>query len=485
GAVTTPPEATLHMLLTTMVRRDIGRLPVMRGEALVGIVTRSDLLRAQFDHAPDRREAVARRTAELGARLAAFWPPDWWAVFNTVSTVAAGRPVYLVGGAVRDLLLDRPNLDADLVIEGDAIAFGEAVRDALPGSTLKAHPAFGTAHLTTPDGKRVDLASARTEHYDRPGALPRVAFSSLKQDLARRDFSVNCLAVRIDQRARGEVIDFFDALPDLEHKVLRVLHNLSFIEDPTRVLRAVRFEEALGFRLEPCSEAYARFAFASGACDGLAGERNRAELARLLMLPRPERALDRLAALGALRLLSPDVTLDPATRRAVVAVRVALRRSGLAGHPEAWLPLLGALLAPLGLPAGPALLARLNVSGRQLEGIVAAWRWLAEAAREAPSPVTTFRSLRSLPEVLLPLLWALAPNRAARRAVLAFRLRWGGIRLGVSGADLKALGVQPGPHYATILGHVLEARLQGVIGPDGEAALLKVLATPHLPGGAA
>jgi tRNA nucleotidyltransferase (CCA-adding enzyme) len=483
GVVTTTPDTPLHAMLTTMVKRDIGRLPVMRGEALVGIVTRSDLLRAQYDHAPDRREAVAHRTAALGTRLAAFWPSDWWAVFDTVSEVAAGRPVYLVGGAVRDLLLNRANLDADLVIEGDGVAFGEALRAALPGSTLKVHPTFGTAHLYTKDGKRVDLASARTEHYDRPGALPRVAFSSLKQDLARRDFSVNCLAVRIDKGARGEVIDFFDALPDVEHRTLRVLHNLSFIEDPTRVLRAVRFEQTMGFRLEPRSEAYARFAFESGACDGLAGERTRAELARLLSLPGPERVLDRLAALGALRLLDKDLSFDAATRRAVVAVAAARRRAGLAGHAEAWLPVMGVVLAPLGPEAGAAVLGRLNVAGRQVEGLLSAWRWLGEARRELPTPVATVRALSALPETLLPLLYALAPSRAVRQAVLAYRVRWRDVRLRVSGDDLKAMGVQPGPHFATMLTRVLEARLQGAIGPDEEAAFLKTLATRHLAGG--
>ncbi|MEB3224041.1 MAG: CBS domain-containing protein [Candidatus Sericytochromatia bacterium] len=482
GIVTTSPDTPMHALLTTMVRRDIGRLPVLRDEALVGIVTRSDLLRAQYDRAPDRRAAVSRRTATLGERLRAFWPDDWWTVFDTVSDVASGRPVYLVGGAVRDLLLDRPNLDADLVVEGDGVAFAEALREALPGATLKVHRAFGTAHLHTADGKRLDVASARTEHYDRPGALPRVALSSLKQDLARRDFSVNCLAVRIDRDGRGELIDFFEGLPDLAQRSLRVLHNLSFIEDPTRVLRAVRFEQTLGFRLEPGSEAFARFAFESGACDRLAGERTRAELSRLLSLSRPTQVLERLADLGALRLLAPELTPGPDTRRAVAGVRNAQRRLGLQGGVEAWIPVLGVVLWPLGVEAGAAVLGRLNMSGRQCDGLVAAWRWLTAVAAEPPRPSDACKALSGLPEALLPLVYALAPTRPARRAVLAYHLRWRHLRLTVGGDDLKRLGVPPGPHYAAILTHVLEARLAGTIGPEGELALLHDLATRYRAG---
>ena len=467
--VTVPPEAPLSFIEARFVEHDIGRLPVMRGDALVGIVTRQDVLRAKYDHQPDRRAAIMRQTSELATKLAEAWPADWLAVLERVGEAGGGAPVYLVGGAVRDLLLGRANLDVDLVVEGDGIAFARAAAEAFEGAAIKAHAPFGTACIALPDGKKVDVATARTEHYERPAALPTVAFSTLKQDLARRDFSVNCLALRVDPGGRGQLVDFFGARADLARQALRVLHNLSFVEDPTRVLRAVRFERQLGFRLEPESEAYARYALATGAFDGLGGERNKAELRRILALADVGPAVARMAELGALRLLAADLVPDLAL---LARTARAARRAGLRPA-DAWVGMLAALVAPLGAERAGAIAARLNLAGADREALAATFAALERLeAAAAAGPLAVVDALRGLPPAGLAFLHAAAPSRAGRRAVAAFWARWRHVKPRVTGDHLLRAGLPRGPAYAEILREVLAARLTGTITADEEEPFL-------------
>ncbi len=474
--VTVAPDVPLSAIEARFVEHDIGRLPVMHGEALVGIVTRQDVLRAKYDHHADRRAAVARQTAELSGRLAATWPADWLAVLDRMGEASDGVPVYLVGGAVRDLLLGRPNLDVDLVIEGEGIAYARAAAERFPGASVKAHASFGTACIVLPDGKKIDVATARTEHYERPAALPTVAFSTIKQDLARRDFSVNCLALRVDPAGRGELIDFFGARTDLARRELRVLHNLSFVEDPTRVLRAVRFEHQLGFRLEPESEAFARYALATGAFDGIGGERNKVELRRLLALPHPVSPVRRLVELGALRLLAHDLVPAEAL---LGRTALACRRVGAPAE-DGWVGLLAALLAPLGPARAGEIAAKLNVAGAEREAVVAALATADRlAALVAEGPLAVVEALRPLTPAGLAYVYAAAASRDTRRAVATYWTAWRHIKLRVTGRDLERMGLPPGPAYAEILREVLAARLAGRIGPEQEEALLHEAAERH------
>ena len=157
-----------------------------------------------------------------------------------------GFKAYLVGGAVRDLIMRNKNLDIDIVIEGDGIIFAKKFSETFP-CKVRSHQRFGTAIMIFPDGFKIDVATARLEYYEKPGALPTVELSSIKLDLYRRDFSINTLAVRLNPDGYGELLDFYGGLKDLKSKTIRVLHNLSFVEDPTRILRALRFEQKFGF----------------------------------------------------------------------------------------------------------------------------------------------------------------------------------------------------------------------------------------------
>lgn len=462
------PDATLSDIEARFVEHDIGRVPVMRGEALLGVVTRQDVLRAKYDHDPARRDAVARQTVTMAGRLTERWPADWRAILTQVGAAGAGKAVYMVGGAVRDLLLDRPNLDVDLVVEGDGIAFAEAVAAGFPDSRVKPHRAFGTAHVTLPDGKRLDVATARTEHYERPGALPTVAFSTLKQDLARRDFSVNCLAMRIDPGHVGELIDFFGARSDLACKELRVLHNLSFVEDPTRILRAVRFELQLGFKMAPETEELARWALATGTFDARGGERNKAELVRILESAGALAGLARLANLGGLRLLDPALVWEPALALAVERTWETARAMAV---PRRWLPPLMTLLSRLPGETAMALAVNLNLQGAERD-------ILAEALAARPEPSSAIQAYETYKALAPETLAFLPPSPWLTR----YWDEWRHVALAVNGNDLRALGVSPGPRYTEILRNVRAARLGGMPA-EQEHELLERLAAGEEPVG--
>ncbi len=215
--------------------------------------------------------------------------PESLALIQKAGALAAERRlgIYLVGGVVRDILLGRANSDLDLVVEGDAIKLAESLAGEL-GGRLVVHRRFGTAKIRTRN-LTIDLAMARAETYARPGALPTVRPGSIQDDLARRDFTVNAMALRLDPDSFGKLVDPFDGQKDLENKLIRVLHDRSFIDDATRMLRAVRYEQRFGFRLEASTEKLLRQNVAM--LRTISGDRIRHELELILKEERPEKAL--------------------------------------------------------------------------------------------------------------------------------------------------------------------------------------------------
>ena len=212
-----------------------------------------------------------------------------------------GFEAYAVGGLVRDLFLFRDNLDVDVVIEGDGIAFASRFSVG-HGACLLTYEKFGTANIVLPDGLKIDVATARTETYERPAALPLVTPGSIRDDMSRRDFSINTLAVGLNPGRFGDLLDFFHARNDIKNKLIRVLHDRSFIDDPTRIFRAVRFEKRFGFRIDSVTEKLIGDAVSAGLVERLSGYRISSELKIILKeenpLP-PVRRLDELGVLSA------------------------------------------------------------------------------------------------------------------------------------------------------------------------------------------
>ncbi|MEG5160997.1 CBS domain-containing protein [Microcoleus sp. AT3-A2] len=340
---TIAPDTLLPEIESLMVTYDIGRLPVLENGQLVGIVTRTDVLRelhqqkardrgssAEFSNCPVPESVEQLLRSRISAEL--------WQLLSIAANIAQNRgwQLYLVGGAVRDLLLATDDTlaltDIDLVVDGKCgsddsgagVELASSLQKLYPESRLDVHGQFQTAallwHKDSPFGSLwVDIATARTEFYPYPAANPEVEASSIRQDLYRRDFTINALAVRLGVPRSGELLDFFCGLLDLESKQIRVLHANSFIEDPTRIYRAVRFAVRLGFEIEPQTEGYIRNALASGIYYRIQGENGRApaletrlksELKYILQAHYWKVALQMLGDLQALRCIHPTLELD-------------------------------------------------------------------------------------------------------------------------------------------------------------------------------
>lgn len=217
--------------------------------------------------------------------------------------------VYIVGGIVRDMLLGVENLDLDIVVEGSALNFVEILKDRIDLDVVT-HQRFGTATITLPRGFKIDIASARKEHYSSCAALPTVTLASIKEDLFRRDFTINALAVKVNRTNFGELLDLFDGQKDLRNGKIRVLHDRSFIDDPTRILRAIRFEQRYNFSIEPKTFKLMRRALTLGLLNRLTRFRLGRELILLLKEKRTLKATLRFDQLCGLELIHPLIRLD-------------------------------------------------------------------------------------------------------------------------------------------------------------------------------
>jgi len=304
--VTSPPDIPVSCLQEIMVEKQLGRIPIISEERLVGIVTRSDILRTihgntlytpqQFpaniedmSRVPVLLQELLRKAGKLGDK--------------------EKIPVYAVGGFVRDLILQKENLDLDLVVEGDGIYYAQKLA-AVIGGELKVHNKFGTAELKLSEGYRVDIASARAEFYTQPGALPKIRYSSIKQDLFRRDFTINAMALGLNSDNFGQIIDFFRGKKDLESGLIRVLHNLSFIDDPTRIFRAIKFEQRYYFTIEPHTERLIKEAVKDkNILDKITVERMVDELLMILSEERPVSYIKRMGELDILKTIHPGIKI--------------------------------------------------------------------------------------------------------------------------------------------------------------------------------
>lgn len=368
-------------------------------------------------------------------------------------------PVHLVGGAVRDLLRDEQVVDLDLAIEGDAVGAAQELADLLHGRSVR-HERFGTATVTAADGLSFDLAATRRETYPKPGALPKVQPAPLEEDLGRRDFAVNAIAVGLSGDDLGHLRDPLGGVDDLEQGMLRVLHDRSFVDDPTRILRAARYEARLGFALDSDSEKLAREAVADDAIGTVSTERVAHELLRLLGETEAGKAVDRLGDLGADVALHPELhaegELVAAAELGALETGADRVLAGLAALAVRSPSRLGDWIGTLGLDAG------------RREAAARAARTAPLLAGELARPMrpSEIRALlrREPPEALALALALGAPAEPV--------LRWVGdlqhTRLDISGDDLIAAGVAPGPAVGAALEETLRRTLDGDVGGRDE-----------------
>lgn len=398
---------------------------------------------------------------------------------------------FLVGGFVRDLLMNIPNFDLDIVIEGDGIQFGKTLAKQL-STEWTVHERFGTVSiklpksLNLPQMHHLDVATARTEYYEYPTALPTVERSSIKKDLYRRDFTINALAIRVN-RTPGELLDYFGGRRDIKDKVVRVLHSLSFVEDPTRVFRAIRFEQRFGFRISKETEQFIRQAQTMDLFRRLSGSRLGNELMHMLEEPDPAKGIRRLETFRLLSVIHPKLHVKPSVQDMFEGVEQMLTWF-MVEHPEipikrwivlglAWFESLGQgeltkTWKRLGFPQG-----QVKTAGEFLAAQPALIRTL-NRKHLAPSEVYTL--LADWLQELLIFLMAktrLKPStRAAMERVRMFLTTWQHFSIGLTGHDLEAMGLLKGPVYGRVLKRIFNAKLDGMIATEeDEYRLAKTL----------
>ena len=499
GEVTVAPQDSLEHLQTLMANSGWGQVPVVSPETgeVIGIVTRTDLLKT-LSSGSEKVPGVQN----LAARLEAVLPAARLALLKAVAAAAHERrlAVYIVGGLVRDLILERSGQDLDVVVEGDAIALAQALAEQYGGRVVS-HSRFGTAkwcienirsrlaHSLTGDSgldpaqlpESLDLIGARTEFYEYPTALPTVERSSIKLDLHRRDFTINTMALRLDGRHYGELYDYWGGLNDLRKGLVRVLHSLSFVDDPTRMLRAVRFEQRFGFQIE--SRTLQLMEEARPHLHQVSGDRLRHELDQALAEENPFAMLARLNELKLLAAIHPDLTwqselapvLDAALHCSPDPAWQLPEKMGHTPLPRALAYL--TWLGSLGPDSGQAIGARLRLNGEilgALRGLVDTWQRLPDLLDAPPSLVVA--KLESAPAVSLYGLYLLNPFGEIHRLLLDYTLRWKNIQPATNGDLLQAMGIPPGPSYHNILYTLRGAWLDGKITTsEEERALLQEL----------
>ena len=392
-----------------------------------------------------------------------------------------GMSVYLVGGVVRDLLLKRESWDLDFTVEGDGIAFARLVAGRY-GAGLAVFERFATARLTFPNGLKMDTATTRKESYAQPALLPTVQPASIEEDLSRRDFTINAVAVQLNQRQFGRLLDPYGGQRDLRARRIRVLHAGSFLDDPTRIFRAIRFEQRFGFRLERTTSRLLAQAASTNLIQQLSGPRLQNEILLLFAEHDPVRAIARLAQLKLLRFLHRRLRYSKNVKHMVTAVPKALawwvRR-----FPDSAIDRPIVYLMALSSEASQAVVAtmirRLALSREQARKVSAGGRLVDHALKRLTKEGTiraskVYRLLEDLPDEALMLLLAkqLSNQQGLRLSLLRRRLvayvKNRTIKTALTGRDLQAMGLQPGPQYKTILGKLLDARIDGKVSTEEE-----------------
>jgi tRNA nucleotidyltransferase (CCA-adding enzyme) len=461
--VTCSEDTPLPEVMRMVAASEAGRVPVVRGDEVVGVVTRSDLLRALEEPLSAEEEPGG---PDLGERLLAI--ESLQEVFEAVQAVSEPfEGVYLVGGAVRDVLMGEPNFDVDIAVEGDGIALGQAIARALGGRAVP-HEKFGTAIVLYGDGGRIDVATARTEFYDHPGALPTVEQASIRQDLYRRDFTINAMAVSLKGADFGRLVDYFGGHRDLAGGIVRVLHNLSFIDDPTRIFRAVRYETRYGFRMDRHTVGLAKACVEMDLVGELSSARVRDELQALLSEERVGDSVRRMAELGIDRAIHPRLAADEEAVR-LIEEADALRGS-YAPEAPAWRLRLAVLARRLSSTEVLDWAERLKLRRRDAERIadaVTVAPRLRELAAATKEPAVLWA--RVAPHDPDGALLALATSKGrARKQLERYFEELRDVTLEISGGDLAALGLGESPQVGAVLEELRRRKLNGEL--DGRAA---------------
>ena len=478
--VTIEPEASLEEALRLLIKHDIGRLPVVEGGKLIGIISRTDLLK-QY-HRPEelRPHKTLYREGSFEVNLKKLLDenisPEGQELINIVGKWASqlGMRVFLVGGIVRDLLLGQKQKDLDIVVEGDALVLAQEVGKTLSAIKFIPHERFKTASIILKNGQKIDFSTSRVEFYQHPAALPDVEVSTIREDLYRRDFTINSMAIEITYGHIGELFDPFGGLLDLKEGIIRVLHNLSFVEDPTRILRALRFLGRFNFKLEENTEKLLIDAIAGGFLNLASPARILYELKLIFTEKDILKILKFLKHYGIFQEVFPKASYEEDFLKRYFNYTVEYLRL-LKETKISWLHGVMGVYAK-NLEGIEEFIKKYPLTGEEEEVLRQGALGIEEALILLSLPREVkgqeiFETLTKLPPEGYWALYLLLDRFRARERFKKYFEELRFIKPEITGEDLKALGLKPGPLYREILHKIKMLKIDGVLKNKDEEIL--------------
>ena len=474
----TPHDADLPRIQEKIIGNKQRILPVMTGGQIVGVITRTDLLNVLVQQSqmtrngapdPHKRPVPGRMrniTHFMQERLSSRLIDTLHQIGQTAHQLMF--QAYVVGGFVRDLFLYRKNEDLDIVIEGDGIVFAKAFA-AQFGARIHTHKAFGTAVIIFQDGFKIDVATARLEYYRSPAALPDVEMGSIKLDLFRRDFTINTLSICLNPDRFGALIDFFSAQKDIKDKAIRVLHNLSFVEDPTRVFRALRFEQRFGFTIGKLTANLIKNAVRMDFFKRLSGRRVFSEIKSILEEENPTPAVIRMNDFNLLKVIHPSITLDQALIDLLNSTKSAVAWHGLLFTEDPylrWAVYLMALIHHCDEETSQQVCRKMELAPRYHRMLsrerLDALECLHQMEYRPPGTKSElYHLLHGFRTELILYMIAATDNQAIKKNISLYYNKLRNIQPFVNGQDLITAGLKPGPLFRHILDAVLDAKING------------------------
>ncbi|GAQ95645.1 tRNA nucleotidyltransferase [Thermodesulfovibrio aggregans] len=477
-AYTAEEDTPIWEIEKNMVELNQRFVPILKDDEVVGVITRTDILRNLYEELikklkisqPAETEESKKNVAKL---IKEFFSQEIYEILITAGKLAEemGYGAYLVGGSVRDLLMRRPSPDIDIVVEGDGIAFANELAKKIDGKVTP-HPRFATAKILKEIKKNgeiqsfhIDIATARTEYYESPASLPKVETSSIKKDLYRRDFTINALAVKLNLKDFGLLIDFFGGQRDIKEKKIKVLHNLSFVEDPTRAIRAIRFSEKLEFKISKHTENLIKLAVKMNIFEKLKGPRLYEEIILLLKETLPHQSIKRLADYGLLRVFHPSLDekklLSDLAKayETVQGIEILFLREKYRKE----LIYLMVILWNLKENERHEFLQKIcvpeNIKKEVIENISLAEKALQNLpSEEFPAEIYKLLNNLNLETIILMMIYA---KEQQKKAISLYLTKLKEIKPLLRGEDLKNLGIPPGPAYKKIFDEILKEKLHG------------------------
>jgi len=461
-----PPFVSLKKIQQIMIKEETPWLFVCEGDNLLGVLTSKDVYKAFHQHHIEASSENLRHLLEKKI------PPRIMKILVEAGKLAydMGFSVFIVGGFVRDLLLGVENLDIDLVVEGDGIFYAQRFAEKL-GVSLTVHREFGTAILNLGEQFKfhIDIATSRREYYPYPAALPQVEPAPLKEDLFRRDFTVNAMAISLNPPNFGNLIDFFGGKEDIKKRKVKVLYPKSFIDDPTRIFRAVRFEQRYKFSLDENTEKFIRKALEEKVFQRLSGTRIKEELIQILEEDRPERNIRRMHNLGILKMIHPKLSLTSRKEKTLDQLVDAIAAyEVLTGEKtRRWLVRLSVLLEDLDEQEMKNFCKRYSFTREEKRILITCSSKAKEIAEKlkAPKmkPSSIYYLLEPFPSEALILAMAKIKSKRVMKRIHFYLSHLKKITLEINGNDLKKMGYKPSPKFSYILEETKKAKLNGLL----------------------